>query len=91
MLHLRARKGYVLMERAASAAALGSILIPEAYRHRMQEGLAVAVGPDVRDVQPGQRVLVDRWLGTEFVLSGRTFCAVEERHVFGVFDEVSGT
>ncbi len=47
----------VVLEREVTTEKIGSIIIPEKYRHKAQEGRVIAVGDQVTTVKIGDRVL----------------------------------
>ena len=73
----------------------GGIIIPDTARERPQEGEVVAVGEGkyrtdgVRqslDVRVGDRVLFDKYSGSEIKLDGEELLIMREDEIFGVVE-----
>ena len=71
----------------------GGIIIPDTVKEKPQEGEVVAVGPGGRDengkitpteLKPGERVLFDKWSGTEVKIDGEELLIMKESDVMGI-------
>jgi chaperonin GroES len=71
----------------------GGIIIPDTAQEKPQEGEVIAVGPGGRDeagklipidLKTGDRVLFDKWSGTEVKIDGEDLLIMKESDVMGV-------
>ena len=95
-MRLRPLQDRVLIRRAEPETKTpGGILIPDAVQEKPLEGEVVATGPGARgnegellpmDVKAGDRVLFNKWSGTEFKLHGEELTIMKQGDVIGVFD-----
>lgn len=76
----------------------GGIIIPDTAREKPVEGDVIAVGPGARDaqgkqwpldVEPGDRVLLGKWSGSEIRLDGEDLVVVKESDILGVVDQAA--
>ena len=87
----------VLIRRvAAEGKTTGGIIIPDAAQEKPIEGEIVAVGPrDEKggvvklDVKPGDRILFDKWSGSEVKLDGKDLLIMSESDIMGVIDNTA--
>lgn len=84
-MNLRPRNRQVII-RPAWADRVGAVLLPGVAQQMPSEGVALAVGRDVVDVQEGHRVIVEKWLGTEIDLGGERLWFVDEAHILAVIE-----
>ena len=92
---LRPLQDRVVVRRAEpEARTAGGIFIPDAVQEKPFEGEIVAVGPGARGkdgelmpmaVQAGDRVLFNKWSGTEIRLRGEALTIMSESEIIGVF------
>lgn len=73
----------VLIKREEPSEKKGLIVIPERLRSKPQEGEVVGVGPDVKTVKIGERVLFGKWSVLEVNPYG---CIIREPDVMGVLE-----
>ena len=71
----------------------GGIIIPDTAKEKPQEGEVLSVGPGGRDengkriepeVKVGDRILFDKWSGTEVKIDGEDLIIMKESDVLGV-------
>jgi chaperonin GroES len=71
----------------------GGLIIPDTAKEKPQEGEIVAVGAGARgedgdciavDVKAGDRVLFEKWSGTEIELDGEDLMIMKEGDILGV-------
>ncbi|MCE2481492.1 MAG: co-chaperone GroES [Alphaproteobacteria bacterium] len=71
----------------------GGIIIPDTAKEKPMEAEVLAVGPGARDdkgkvtpldVEPGDRVLIGKWSGTEVTIDGEELLIVGESDIMGV-------
>mgnify|MGYP003690555013 CR=1 FL=1 len=70
------------------------IIIPENSKEKPSEGEVMAVGPGYRnqdgspralEVKVGDKVLFEKWGGTEIKVDGQEFLMMKEEKIIGVF------
>lgn len=76
----------VLVRRESASDKIGSIVIPERSRQTPQEGVVVAVGPEVTTLSTGDRVLFGRYAGILVRMDERLFTLLWEKDVLAVFE-----
>ena len=73
----------------------GGIIIPDTAKEKPQEGKVLAVGPGDRDedgeripveLKVGDRVLYQKYAGTEFKLEGEELLILSEKDVLAVIE-----
>jgi chaperonin GroES len=73
----------------------GGIIIPDTAQEKPSEGEVVAVGTGARaedgsvtpmDVKAGDRVLFDKWSGTEVTIDGEELLIMKESDIMGVIE-----
>ncbi len=80
----------------------GGIIIPEVAKEKPQWGIVVSAGPGAyrkenekkdekkkfvpTEVKPGDKVLYERYMASEFDLDGRKIIMVREANILGKFD-----
>jgi chaperonin GroES len=71
------------------------IIIPDTAKEKPLEGEILAVGPGSRDetgkirpldVKVGDRVLFDKWSGTEVIIHGEDRVIMKEADIFGIIE-----
>lgn len=71
----------------------GGIIIPDTAKEKPMQAEVLAVGPGARDdkgkvtpldVEPGDRVLIGKWAGTEVTIDGEELLIVGESDIMGV-------
>ena len=71
----------------------GGIIIPDTAKEKPMQAEVLAVGPGARDdkgkvtpldVEPGDRVLIGKWSGTEVTIDGEELLIVGESDIMGV-------
>ena len=77
----------VLVRRELPSDRIGSIVVPERSRQTPQEGVVVAVGPEVTTLSTGNRVLFGRYAGIPVTLDERLFTLLWERDVMAIFND----
>ena len=96
-MKLRPLQDRVLIRRVqAETKTLGGIFIPDTAQEKPVEGEVLAVGPGKRDeggklqpldVETGDRVLFDKWSGSEIKLDGEDLIIMNESDIMGVVDD----
>src|SRR6266542_746514 len=80
----------------AEAKTSGGIIIPDTAKEKPQQGEVIAVGPGGRDeagklipidIKAGDRVLFDKWSGTEVKIDGQELLIMKESDIMGIIDE----
>ena len=80
----------LLVERRESEdVSAGGILIPQDTqdKDRPAEGVIIAVGPRVKSLSAGQRVLFGRYSGVEYPFGGQVLLFVREDEVIAIVEE----
>ena len=95
-MKLRPLQDRVLVRRVEpEAKTAGGIFIPDTAQEKPMEGEVVAVGPGARDedgkrqaldVKSGDRVLFNKWSGTEIKHEGEELMIMTQADIMGVFD-----
>lgn len=71
----------------------GGIIIPDTAKEKPQEGMVIAVGPGKRDdngrlialeVKEGDRILFDKFGGTEIKIDGEEHLFLREHNILGI-------
>jgi chaperonin GroES len=74
----------------------GKIHIPDSAKEKPLEAIVIAVGPGVYDemgnrksveLEPGERVIVGRYAGTEITVNGEKLLCVRESEILVVLSE----
>lgn len=88
-LKFRPTKSRILVEAVAPAPTVGAIALPaNAREEKPAEAVVVALGPLVKlPVRVGDRVLTQRYNGTDVVINGRRFRLLEPEDVIAVVTE----
>ncbi len=85
----------VLIERIAAAEKQGLIFIPDTAKEPPTEGIVVAMGKGFRhpdgtrhpiDLAVGERVLFNKFTGTELMLNGKLHIVVKDTEILGVME-----
>lgn len=83
----------VLIERIEAADKIGLIIVPDTAKEKPTEGIVRRVGTGARnndgtvtpiDLAPGDRVLFNKFAGTELTIEGKEHILIEDHHVLGV-------
>jgi chaperonin GroES len=73
----------------------GGIIIPDTAKEKPQEGKIIAVGPGGRDetgkltpldVKAGDRILFEKWSGTEVKIGDEELLIMKESDILGIVD-----
>ena len=73
----------------------GGIIIPDTAKEKPTEGMVVAVGAGARgedgklqpmDVKKGNRILFNKWSGTEVKVEGEDLLIMKESDIMGIID-----
>jgi chaperonin GroES len=76
----------------------GGVIIPDTAKEKPREGEVLAAGPGARDkkgtlrpldVRTGDRVLFDKWSGTEIKIDGEGLVVMKESDIMGVIEDVA--
>jgi chaperonin GroES len=74
----------------------GGIIIPDTAKEKSQQGEVIAVGPGGRDktgklvpidVKVGDRVLFDKWSGSDVKTDSTEYLIIKENDILGVLEE----
>ena len=77
----------------------GGIIIPDTAKEKPMEAEVIAVGAGAKDdtgnrlpvdVEPGQRVLIGKYAGTDVKLDGRDYTILRENDILGVLTAEAG-
>jgi len=60
------------------------IIIPDNAKEKPQEGVVEAVGPDVKSVSKGDKVVFGKYSGTEIKVDGQDYLVMEIGDVLGI-------
>lgn len=75
----------VVIQRAKPAeVSKGGVLLPTAAQDKTDEGVVLAVGPNVEELDEGDRVVFGKYVGTEIAVDGETFFVLREDDVVAV-------
>ena len=61
------------------------ILLPSHLKDTPSDGVVLGVGPDVKHLKKGDKVLVGRYIGVEIEVDGKKLMLVREEEVLGKF------
>ncbi len=73
----------------------GGIIIPDTAKEKPMQGEVLAVGPGARDsagklvpldVKVGDRVIFNKWSGTEVTIDGEELAIMKESDIMGVIE-----
>ena len=73
----------------------GGIIIPDTAKEKPSEGEVLAAGPGARredgtlqpmDVKKGDRILFNKWSGTEVKVDGEDLLIMKESDIMGIID-----
>ena len=64
----------------------GRIVVPDHLIEKDGTAEVVAVGPDNSDVTVGQRVMIDQYAGTGFVIDGETFLMLKPVDIIAIVE-----
>lgn len=68
---------------APEAVSAGGVLLPDAAQDKPSQGSVLAVGPDCATLQVGDRVVFQKYTGTDVELEGELYLAVKESEILG--------
>ena len=71
---------------AADEVSKGGIVIPDSAQQQRQQGTAVAVGKDVKEIVAGDLVLFNKYSGAEVIVDEQTYYVVKEEDVLAVVE-----
>ena len=89
------RDRVVVRRREEPEQKVGSIVVPDSAREKPQEAEVVAVGPGrlseegtvlPLDLEPGDRVLIGKWSGTEVTVGSEELLILKEDEIMGVLE-----
>lgn len=60
------------------------IIIPEVAKEKQQTGKVIAIGGDVREIQPGDIILFGKYSGSEVEVDGINYLIFKEDDVLGI-------
>jgi chaperonin GroES len=63
------------------------ILLPSHLKETPSEGTVVAVGPKVKSVKTGDRVLIGKYIGVEITVDDKKLILMREEEVLGKFTD----
>lgn len=81
------RNNVVIAQRAEEKQTESGILLTEAVSTGMQDGVVVAVGPDVKDVEVGQSVIPDWSKGRSVAIGDIQSVVISEDDVLAILGE----
>lgn len=75
----------VLIEpKQAEEKTAGGIYIPDTAKEKSQQGKVLAIGPEVKDVKPGDIVVFESFAGTEIGLEGKKMMILKIKDILGI-------
>jgi chaperonin GroES len=83
-MELQPTAGRVLVKSLEAKAKSGCIIIPEAAKERPQEVEVVKVNGKTDDFRPGDKVIAQKFTGTEITINGEHFRIVEIKDIIAV-------
>lgn len=75
----------VLLKRFEEEAKVGALILPDSHQIENQ-GIVVAVGPNVSEVAPNQRVLFNSYGGKFVKYQEQEMIMIPEEEILGVFE-----
>jgi chaperonin GroES len=63
------------------------IILASKPEHQSNYATVVAVGPKVRDIKPGDHVMIPGWNRSDLKIDGQDHICVEEKDIIGVIEE----
>lgn len=70
---------------AVETVTAGGVILPEVVgREKPMDGRAIAVGPDVKYVKNGDRVMFSKYAGVEIQQDGKVYLIMREEDIFAV-------
>lgn len=85
----------VLLRRLPKEESVGSILLPENAQQKQEQAEVIAIGPGKLDkqgahqpmpVQPGQKVLIEKYSGQEVKLDDQDFVMVRASEIIAIIE-----
>lgn len=83
------RGDYVLVTQEDYQEKVGELYIPDKAQQRPQHGFVLAVGEEVREVRPGDRVLYTKLAGKDIQIDGYMYLMMKEVEIYGSVGVVS--
>ena len=65
----------------------GGLYIPDTAKEKPQSGKVEAVGPKVKSLKPGDKILFDRYSGSKINIGDSEYLLVKEEDVLGRFKD----
>jgi chaperonin GroES len=65
----------------------GGIFIPDTVNEKPDQGIVLSVGPEVRAVQAGNRVLFSKYGGSNLQYSGKTVKILSEKDILAILED----
>lgn len=81
------RNNVVIAQREAEKQTQGGIILTEAVDSGMQDGIVVAIGPDVKDVAVGQSVIPDWQKGRAVAIGDIQSVVISEDDILAILGE----
>ncbi len=64
----------------------GSIYIRESDREKLNTGLVLAIGPDCKDTEVGNKVIFGKYDGNDYSLDGQVLLIMRENQIWGILN-----
>jgi len=81
------RNNVVIAQREAEKQTQGGIILTETVDSGMQDGVVVAIGPDVKDVEVGQSVIPDWQKGRAVAIGDIQSVVISEDDILAILGE----
>ena len=67
----------------------GGIILPDSLRKKPDEGIVLKIGPGVKNIQPGAKVVFGKYVGIDLVLEGweKELVLIHETDILGQIKE----
>lgn len=62
----------------------GELLIPGSQQKLLDEGIVIAVGPEISDIEPGAHVCFLEFAGTTVEIDGESYLSMRDQEIHGV-------
>ena len=62
----------------------GELLIPGSQRKPLDEGIVIAVGPEIEDIEPGNHVCFLEFAGTTVEIDGESYLSMRDQEIHGI-------
>lgn len=74
-----------IVKRAARPEAIpGQMVVPNSQQKPLDEGIVVAVGPEIPDITVGQHICFVEFAGTEVEIDGQVYLSMRDSEIHGV-------